>query len=90
MWTKKSFYRLSTILYILCRYAMVANVLYLLSIAGQLGSSCDVWYKFIGAISVVARAAVLSMYFSRILVPSHLSQISSGLHHAYVCNVVEE
>jgi hypothetical protein len=60
MWTKKSLHRLSTILYILCRYAMVANVLYLLAVAGRLGSSCDTWYKFVGAISVAARAAVLS------------------------------
>ena len=52
--------RLSTGLHVLCRYALVANVLYLLAIADKLGASCNTWYKFIGAISVVARAAVLS------------------------------
>ncbi len=33
-----SMFRLSTILYICCRYALVANVLYLLAIAKQLGA----------------------------------------------------
>ena len=64
MWTKKSLHRLSTLLYILCRYALLANVLYLLDIANKLGASCNTWYKFIGGISVVARAAVLSTSLS--------------------------
>ncbi|KAI0692517.1 hypothetical protein BC835DRAFT_51900 [Cytidiella melzeri] len=65
LWTKKSFPRLSTALYILCRYALLANVLYLLAVAGKLGSSCDTWYKFIGGISVLARAAVLTVFTMR-------------------------
>ncbi|KAK0189108.1 hypothetical protein F5146DRAFT_1205269 [Armillaria mellea] len=36
IWGSK--FRLSTILYLCCRYALVANVLYLLAIAGQLGA----------------------------------------------------
>lgn len=60
MWTKQSVHRLSTLLYICCRYALLANILYLLAISNKLGSSCNTWYKFIGGISVVGRAAVLS------------------------------
>ena len=49
------------LLYILCRYALLANVLYLLAISDKFGDaeSCDVAYKIIGAISVLGRAAVL-------------------------------
>ncbi|TCD68136.1 hypothetical protein EIP91_011502 [Steccherinum ochraceum] len=36
MWGTK--FRLSTLLYILCRYALIANVLYLLAAAGWLKS----------------------------------------------------
>ncbi|KAG7444421.1 uncharacterized protein BT62DRAFT_241895 [Guyanagaster necrorhizus] len=36
MWGSK--FRLSTILYICCRYALIANVLYLLAIAEKLGA----------------------------------------------------
>uniref|UniRef100_A0A0W0ETV2 DUF6533 domain-containing protein n=1 Tax=Moniliophthora roreri TaxID=221103 RepID=A0A0W0ETV2_MONRR len=62
MWGTKP--RLSTALYILCRYALVANVLYLLAIAKKLGSRvrilyCDTWYKIIGALSVFGRGAVI-------------------------------
>ncbi|KAJ7877486.1 hypothetical protein B0H13DRAFT_2347106 [Mycena leptocephala] len=38
IWNER--FRLSTALYIGCRYALVANILYLLAIAGQLGSTC--------------------------------------------------
>ena len=62
MWTRQSLHRFSTLLYILCRYALLSNVLYLLAISDKLGSSssCNIWYKFIGGISVAGRAAVLS------------------------------
>lgn len=53
-------YRLSTLLYILCRYALLANVLYLLAISDKLGPNCNTWYKFMGGVSVAGRAAVLS------------------------------
>ncbi len=36
MWGSK--FKLSTVLYICCRYALVANVLYLLAIAKKLGA----------------------------------------------------
>ncbi|KAJ7598147.1 hypothetical protein C8J56DRAFT_912727 [Mycena floridula] len=51
--------RLSTLLYWCCRYALIANLLFLLAIANKLGSSCDTWYKIISALSVLGRAAVL-------------------------------
>ncbi|KAK0215170.1 hypothetical protein EDD85DRAFT_1000206 [Armillaria nabsnona] len=74
IWSSK--FRLSTILYLCCRYALVANVLYFLAIAKQLGarvifptvfalltrfSSCDTWYKIIAALSVIGRAAVIAI-----------------------------
>ncbi|EJD05291.1 uncharacterized protein FOMMEDRAFT_154522 [Fomitiporia mediterranea MF3/22] len=68
-------FRISTILYFCCRYALIANVIYLLAIAKKLttkyvnfwrrvpcveGSfSCDTWYKFVAAISLLGRAAVI-------------------------------
>ncbi|KAJ7103967.1 hypothetical protein B0H15DRAFT_766269, partial [Mycena belliarum] len=64
--------RLSTLLYIGCRYALIANVLYLLAIAHKLGSTvrrlipqCDVWYKIVGALSVLGRAAVIAVFTMR-------------------------
>ncbi|KAJ7169269.1 hypothetical protein C8R43DRAFT_1085533 [Mycena crocata] len=75
MWREK--FRLSTALYICCRYALVANVLYLLAIANKLGSTgayhplishihrCDSWYKIIGALSILGRAAVVAFFSMR-------------------------
>ncbi|KAI0316260.1 hypothetical protein OF83DRAFT_1173076 [Amylostereum chailletii] len=69
--------KLSTLLYILCRYALLANVLYLLAISDKLGGgtslwnltgpccSCDVWYKIIGVVSVLGRAAVIFTFMAR-------------------------
>ena len=62
-------------LYIMCRYALLANVLYLLAIAHMLGgpSSCDVVYKVIGVVSVLGRAAVFcepSQFTSAPQIPS--------------------
>ncbi|KZT19848.1 hypothetical protein NEOLEDRAFT_1077005 [Neolentinus lepideus HHB14362 ss-1] len=72
----RSRFRLSTILYIFCRYALLANVLYLLAVAGKLHQRvcvhkimhvwiCNTWYKFIGAISVLGRAAVIGVFTLR-------------------------
>ncbi|KAK7685440.1 hypothetical protein QCA50_011303 [Cerrena zonata] len=78
-------YQHSLILYIFCRYALLANVLYLLAIAGKISArylisyglstldmrltrkplSCDTAYKFIGAISVLGRAAVIVTFTLR-------------------------
>ncbi|KAJ6495509.1 hypothetical protein DFH09DRAFT_1265525 [Mycena vulgaris] len=63
IWQEK--FRLSTALYICCRYALIANVLYLLAIANQLGSTCDSWYKIIGALSILGRAAVIVVFIMR-------------------------
>ncbi|KAJ3929387.1 MAG: hypothetical protein NXY57DRAFT_1016850 [Lentinula lateritia] len=63
LWTSK--FRFSTFLYILCRYALLANVLYLLDIAGKLTENCNTWYQFIGALSVLGRAAVIVVFAGR-------------------------
>ncbi|KAF5343159.1 hypothetical protein D9757_014198 [Collybiopsis confluens] len=63
IWSTK--FRLSTFLYILCRYALFANGLYLLDIAGQLRGDCDTWYQFIGALSVLGRAAIIFIFVGR-------------------------
>jgi len=63
MWKQR--FRLSTALYICCRYALVANVLYLLAISHKLGSTCDFWYKVITALSVIGRAAVTAVFCLR-------------------------
>ncbi|KAI0034815.1 hypothetical protein K488DRAFT_83655 [Vararia minispora EC-137] len=65
IWDAGRFSKLSTLLYVLCRYALLANVLYLLAISGNLGNKCviaqfcDIWYKIIGASSVLGRMAVI-------------------------------
>jgi len=64
MWGTK--FRLSTLLYILCRYALVANILYLIAAAGWLHQSCDTWYKISGALSVLGRTAVLVTFTGRV------------------------
>ncbi|KAL4256463.1 DUF6533 domain-containing protein [Pleurotus pulmonarius] len=51
--------RLSTTLYIFCRYALVANVLYLLAIANRLKQ------RIIGALSVLGRTAVIVTFTGR-------------------------
>ncbi|TCD61729.1 hypothetical protein EIP91_007996, partial [Steccherinum ochraceum] len=81
LWRDK--FRLSTILYVFCRYALVANVLYLLAISDKLtdevrdrllstsmlilkSHSCNSWYKFLGALSVLGRAAVIITFTGRV------------------------
>ncbi|KAF7359891.1 hypothetical protein MVEN_00714800 [Mycena venus] len=70
IWKQK--FRLSTALYIGCRYALVANVLYLLAIANKLGHTvgfivllCDFWYKIVGALSVLGRLCVIVLFTLR-------------------------
>ncbi|KAJ7626802.1 hypothetical protein FB45DRAFT_920115 [Roridomyces roridus] len=58
IWRQK--FRLSTLLYIGCRYALVANVLYLLAIANKLGQSV-----VSGALSVVGRLAIIIVFTLR-------------------------
>ncbi|KAJ7858779.1 hypothetical protein B0H13DRAFT_1640336 [Mycena leptocephala] len=57
----KQRFRLSTALYICCRYALVANILYLLAVAEK----CDLWYKLISALSVLGRTAVTAVFCIR-------------------------
>ncbi|KAJ3967645.1 hypothetical protein EV361DRAFT_929529 [Lentinula raphanica] len=58
-----------TILYVFCRYALLANVMYLLEISNLLGSSfsitCDNWAKFVAALSVFGRAAIIVTLIGR-------------------------
>ncbi|KIK61934.1 hypothetical protein GYMLUDRAFT_42363 [Collybiopsis luxurians FD-317 M1] len=60
---------ISTLFYIFCRYALLANVLYLLEIANLLGSrtsaTCDDWRKFMSALSVFGRAAIVATLIGR-------------------------
>ncbi|KAJ7636502.1 hypothetical protein FB45DRAFT_1138203 [Roridomyces roridus] len=78
IWGQK--FRLSTALYFGCRYALISNVLYVLAIAHKLGSTvrgyfffervtqltrCDVWYKVVGALSVIGRASVIAVFTMR-------------------------
>ncbi|KAJ7029006.1 hypothetical protein C8F04DRAFT_1117675 [Mycena alexandri] len=63
IWNEK--FRLSTALYIGCRYALIANVLYLLAISKKIGSGCDRWYKIVGALSILGRAAVIVAFGMR-------------------------
>ncbi|KAJ6527150.1 hypothetical protein B0H19DRAFT_869844, partial [Mycena capillaripes] len=63
IWREK--FRFSTALYICCRYALVANILYLLAIADKLGPRCDDWYKIIGVLSIFGRIAVIAVFVMR-------------------------
>ncbi|KAJ3986299.1 hypothetical protein F5890DRAFT_1407695, partial [Lentinula detonsa] len=62
----------STVYYVFCRYALVANVLYLLEISNILGSrvryyllTCDNWRIFVSALSVCGRAAIIATLIAR-------------------------
>ncbi|KAF9077972.1 hypothetical protein BDP27DRAFT_1207946, partial [Rhodocollybia butyracea] len=61
----------STVLYVLCRYALLANLLYLLAFRDQIGLrvilaiSCDKWYKIIAVLGVLGRAAVIVTFTLR-------------------------
>lgn len=57
MWFQR--FRVSTLLYICCRYSLLANVLYILAQTGNLTNGCDTWYRFIAALSVAGRSAVV-------------------------------
>jgi len=59
--------RISTLIYILCHYALLANILYLLAISHVFTDSlsCNIWYKVIGALSVLGRAAIIYSFIAR-------------------------
>lgn len=60
VWRLDSLKRVSTLLYVCCRYAIPGNLLYLLAVAGTLGGECNTWYRFVAALSVIGRAAIIS------------------------------
>jgi len=62
IWRSK--FRFSTLLYILTRYSMIANILYLMAISKKL-SNCDTWYRVIGVLSVLGRASVIFVFCAR-------------------------
>ncbi|KAF9525033.1 hypothetical protein CPB83DRAFT_860137 [Crepidotus variabilis] len=54
---------LSTLLYVFCRYAMVANVIYTLAYAGKLKTmKCDSAYQLSAALSVLGRIGILTVW----------------------------
>lgn len=63
MWGER--FRLSTILYVWCRYALVANIVYLFTISGKIDISCDAGYKISSALSVLGRTAVIVVWGAR-------------------------
>ncbi|KAJ4470094.1 hypothetical protein J3R30DRAFT_3538155 [Lentinula aciculospora] len=65
----------STLLYILCHYAMLANLLYPLAHLNKLGLSCDIWYKIIAVLGVLGRAAVMVTFTLRTYVVWSQSRI---------------
>jgi len=63
-WRKR--FTLSTGLYILCRYGMVANVLYTLALADKLPlMSCDAGYRICAILSVLGRIGIVTVWGSR-------------------------
>ncbi|KAJ7613508.1 hypothetical protein FB45DRAFT_938573 [Roridomyces roridus] len=63
IWTQR--FRLSTVFYIGCRYPLLANLLYLLDIAHELGSRCELWYRVVAALSVLGRGCVIAVFTLR-------------------------
>lgn len=57
--------RFSTVLYVFCRYALVANLIYLLNIANKLNISCDNGYRISGALSVLGRVGIVIIWSVR-------------------------
>lgn len=63
MWKQR--FRVSTLLYIMCRYAIIGNVLFLLGISQLLGTSCNSVYQLVGALSVLGRTAIVITFTAR-------------------------
>jgi len=62
IWSRR--FTVSTIIYICCRYALLANLLFLLATSNVL-SNCDRWYTVAGYLSVAGRTAVLIIFTAR-------------------------
>lgn len=56
---------LSTILYIFCRYALIANIIYLLSILNKLMTSCNFAYKIAASLGVLGRFGIIVVWSAR-------------------------
>ncbi|TFK21431.1 hypothetical protein FA15DRAFT_758706, partial [Coprinopsis marcescibilis] len=55
--------RLSTVFYVFCRYALAANLIFLLSIAQDFtGLKCDVGYKVSGVLSILGHAGIIAVW----------------------------
>ncbi|OAX42770.1 hypothetical protein K503DRAFT_766477 [Rhizopogon vinicolor AM-OR11-026] len=62
IWRRR--FTINTILYICCRYALLANLLYLFAISNVI-NNCDGWYTVTGYLSVAGRTAVLAIFTAR-------------------------
>jgi len=62
IWSRR--FTISTILYICCRYALLANLLYLFA-ESKVISNCNGWYTVVGYISIAGRAAILIIFTAR-------------------------
>ncbi|RDB27172.1 hypothetical protein Hypma_004584 [Hypsizygus marmoreus] len=77
IWGQK--FRFSTVLYVCCRYGLVANVIYLLTISNKITLSvppspkllskknhrCNAGYRISGALSVLGRTAIIVVWGAR-------------------------
>lgn len=63
MWSKSSMSKVSTLLYAFCRYALLANVLYLLAVAGKLGDECGMYCAYLISLSADKPAPGISVTF---------------------------
>lgn len=64
IWLRK--WRLSTMFYFFCRYALLANLLYLLAISEDLtGLDCHTGYKVCGALSVIGHIGIMAVWTLR-------------------------
>ncbi|KIK61933.1 hypothetical protein GYMLUDRAFT_42360 [Collybiopsis luxurians FD-317 M1] len=75
-------FSLSTLFYIFCRYALLDNVLYLAAVSNLLAPStsvtCDNWKKFVSALSVGGRAAIVATLIGRAYAVSSRNRLILG------------
>lgn len=65
IWNKQYVRRFTTVLYILCRYALVSNVIYVLTLGDVVHGSCDLGYRLSAGIGILGRLAVLIVWGMR-------------------------
>ncbi|TFK23988.1 hypothetical protein FA15DRAFT_756834 [Coprinopsis marcescibilis] len=77
IWMEK--WRKPTILYFMCRYSLVANLLYFLSISEEVtGLNCDAGYIICGVLSIVGHAGIVSVWTARTCAVYNNSKIVAG------------